>query len=125
MAAAVVAGRAIHPVRFVHGIDGTFGPYRREIRLSIAAGVSDIVGNYTDTSETVTEYEDFLGRVYRIEYPVATGSPPAVVRTFSANGRLASETDPDGVVRFIEYDARGEAFAEILDGGRVGVSPHF
>jgi RHS repeat-associated protein len=116
-----ILGRATRPVRYVYGVDAK-GPFRREIRLTIADGVSDIPANYSDTPETVTEYEDFLGRVYRIEYPAASGPAPAIVRTYSANGRLESETDPDGVRRFVQYDARGDAFAEILDVNQDGTT---
>ena len=116
-----ILGRAIRPVRYVYGVDAK-GPFRREIRLTIADGATDIPANYTDTQETVTEYEDFLGRVYRIEYPAASGPAPAIVRTYSSNGRLESETDPDGVRRFVEYDARGDAFAEILDVNQNGTT---
>ena len=116
-----ILGRAIRPVRYVYGVDAK-GPFRREVRLTIPDGATDIPANYTDTQETVTEYEDFLGRVYRIEYPAASGPAPAIVRTYSSNGRLESETDPDGVRRFVEYDARGDAFAEILDVNQNGTT---
>jgi YD repeat-containing protein len=116
-----ILGRAIHPVRYVYGVDAN-GPFRREIRLTIADGVSDIPANYSDTLEMVTEYEDFLGRVYRIEYPTASGPAPAIVRSYAANGRLESETDPDGVRSFVEYDARGGVFAEVLDANGNGAT---
>lgn len=115
-------GTASPAVRYVYGTStlsdaGQWGyaagqhfTYVTEIKLD-AAGV--------DTAESFTTYFDALGRVVKVVYP---GTPEVASRRFyDVQGRLARETDADGVQTLYEYDSLGELVRTVLDLNRDGL----
>jgi len=103
-----VTGSAVHGVRCDYGVISDGGTYRLyEARILLDSGGSD-------TLETVTNYFDMLGRIYKTAYPSATG-PIFSVSYFNTNGQSTNDIDPDGVSTLYVFNAKGEQSHTVID----------
>ncbi len=96
-----VTGTATSPLRCQYSIETDSGAKRlctKEIKL-------DAGGN--NTEEWTKNYQDGLGRSYKLVYAAASGSP-AKLNFYNDKGQLEKEIDPDGVTTLYRYNGQGQ-----------------
>src|SRR5207249_4494944 len=85
-----ITGTAVHGVRHDYGVvsdGGTNHLFDAEIKLK---------SDGSDSFETMTNFFDMLGRVYKTAYS-GSGSSPSSISYFNTRGQRTNDIDPDGV----------------------------
>jgi RHS repeat-associated protein len=93
-----LTGTAVFPVRYEYGVENEGGvqrPYTREIKLNTSGG---------DTSEWTKTYADTNGRSYKTVYADSASSQSF----YNNQGQVWKQVDPDNVITFTTYSAKGE-----------------
>jgi YD repeat-containing protein len=105
-----MTGTSVLPVRYTNGVVSIGSVdrfYSQEIKL---------LTNGTDSAEWVKSVSDGLGRPMETQFPNNSTNRTA----YNAQGQLASEVDPDGVVTLYSYDDLGQVAYRALDVDRNG-----
>src|SRR5439155_9924686 len=107
-----LTGTAVHPVRYVQGVElenGTYRFFTQEIKL-------DAGGN--DTSEWTKTYYDTLRRPYKTVYDSSTTPYPSTQMFYNAQGQFWKQVDPDGLTTLYQYNPKGEMAYTAIDTNR-------
>jgi len=112
-AAESLSGDGVFPMKYDYGVaadthDGMSFNARTIKRIWL--------GDAGEETEWETEYRDMLGRVYKMEYPDASGSGSVYAYYYyNSLGQLESQSDPDGVTIRYGYNDKGERTEVVQD----------